>query len=56
MKKIKVKYKSLRNKLDLFGKDPQFYYKKEEKKNTNIGFIFSLLYFGIYIGYLIYKL
>ena len=56
MKKIKVIYKFLRNKLDLFGKDPQFYYNKKEKKNTNIGFVFSLLYFGIYIGYLIYKL
>ena len=46
----------LREKLDRYGKDPQFYFKKEEKIKTNIGLFLSLLYFIIYIAYLGYKL
>ena len=54
--RIKNKLIWLRNKLDLYGKVPQFYYNKEEKKNTFIGAIFSLLYYIICLAYLVYKI
>ena len=56
LKRIKKSIIWLRNSLDRFGKDPQFYYKKEEKKNTNVGFFFSILYYSLYLGYLGYKI
>ena len=41
--------------IDIFGKEPQFYYKKKEKKKSNIGSIFTILYAIIYLGLLAYK-
>ena len=46
----------LRDKLNRYGKDPQYYYNKEEKKKTNIGLIFSILFYSIYLAYLGYKI
>ena len=48
--------KKIFEKLYRYGKDPQFYYKKEEQYKTKIGLSFSILYFAIYIGYFAYKL
>ena len=42
--------------LDLFGKSPEFYYKKRSKKTTLIGRIFTILYFAAYVAFFIYKL
>ena len=42
--------------IDIFGKEPQFYYKSKEKKKSNIGSIFTLLFGAIYFGLLAYKL
>lgn len=42
--------------IDIFGKEPQFYYKRREKKKSNIGSIFTILFATIYIGLLIYKI
>ena len=42
--------------IDLFGKEPQLYYKGNEKKKTFIGTVFSFLFILIYIGFFIYKL
>ena len=43
--------------IDIFGKDPQlYYYKRKEKKKSNIGSIFTILYTAIYIGLLVYKI
>ncbi len=43
-------------KFDMFGKEPTLYYKGEEKKSTNLGIIFSLLYIVFYAAYFVYKL
>ena len=42
--------------IDIFGKEPQFYYKKNEKKKSNIGSIFTIVYVIIYTFILVYKL
>ena len=42
--------------LDLFGKPPEFYYKKRSKKTTLIGRILTILYFAAYVAFFIYKL
>ena len=42
--------------IDIFGKEPQFYYKRKEKKKSNIGSIFTIIYAAIYIGLLAYKI
>ena len=41
---------------DLFGKEPDLYYKGKSKKNTNLGLIFTLIYVILYLTYLIFKL
>ena len=43
-------------KIDIFGKEPQFYYKKGEKKKSNIGSIFTIIYFILYVSLFSYKL
>ena len=42
--------------IDIFGKEPQFYYKSKEKKKSNIGSIFTILFASIYTGLLAYKI
>lgn len=41
---------------DLFGKEPDLYYKGKSKKTSKFGAIFTILYIAIYIIFLIYKL
>ena len=43
-------------KIDLYGKDPEFYFKGNSNKTTWIGRILTILYVIIYISFLIYKL
>ena len=42
--------------IDMFGKEPQLYYKREAKKTSWMGRIFSILFVVVYIAFLIYKL
>ena len=41
---------------DLFGKEPEFYYKGKAQKTSYFGLIFSILYVILYIAYFIYKI
>ena len=41
--------------IDLFGKEPEIYYKGKPKKTTIIGRVFTWLYIVIYIAFFIYK-
>ena len=41
--------------IDLFGKEPEIYYKGKPKKTTIIGRVFTWLYIFIYIAFFIYK-
>ena len=50
-----VIFRYFRN-IDIFGKDPQFYYKKNEKKKSNIGSIFTIIYIILYVSLFTYKL
>jgi hypothetical protein len=42
--------------IDLFGKDPELYFKGRNKKSTLIGRIFTVLYVIIYVAFFTYKL
>ena len=42
--------------IDMFGKEPQLYYKGESKKTSWMGRIFSILFVVVYTTFLIYKL
>ena len=42
--------------IDLFGKDPELYYKGKNKKSSLIGRVFTILYILIYIAFFVYKL
>ena len=42
--------------IDLFGKDPELYYKGRNKKSTLVGRIFTILYVIIYLAFFAYKL
>jgi len=42
--------------LDLFGKDPNLYYKGNIKKSSWLGFVLTILYIIIYMAFFIYKL
>jgi hypothetical protein len=42
--------------LDLFGKEPNLYYKGKSQKKTIQGLIFTLIYVPLFLVYLIYKL
>jgi len=50
-----INFKFLQD-FDLFGKEPNLFYKGKEKKTTYFGSIISLLFFIIYLAFLIYKL
>ena len=41
---------------DLFGKQPEFYYKGKAQKTSYFGLIFSILYVILYVAYFIYKI
>ena len=41
---------------DLFGKEPEFYYKGRPQRSSWFGQIFSVLYIILYIAFLVYKL
>ena len=40
---------------DLFGKEPDLYYKGNPKKTSWLGFVLTLLYIIIYVAFFIYK-
>ena len=42
--------------IDLFGKNPELYYKGKNKRSALIGRIYTILYVLIYLNFLIYKL
>ena len=42
--------------IDIFGKEPEFYYKGRSKRTTLVGRIFTILYFCVYVAFFIYKL
>ena len=42
--------------IDLFGKEPELYYKGKNKKSVLIGRIFTIMYILIYIAFFLYKL
>ena len=42
--------------IDIYGKTPEFYYKDHSNKTTLIGSIFTILYFGVYIAFFMYKI
>ena len=42
--------------IDLFGKDPELYYKGDSKRAFWVGKAFTILYIVIYIGFALYKL
>ena len=41
---------------DLFGKQPELYYKGKSKKSTTLGIVLTVIYIVIYIAFLLYKL
>jgi len=41
--------------IDMFGKEPELYYKGKSKKTSSIGRIFTLLFISLYIAIIIYK-
>ena len=41
--------------IDMFGKEPELYYKGRSKKTSWMGRILSILFVAIYFGFLIYK-
>ena len=55
MKKCQVAFNIL-NELDLFGKEPEFYYKRKPKKTSYIGIILSMIYVVLYTAFFVYKI
>ena len=41
--------------IDLFGKEPELYYKGKSKRSSFIGITFTLIYIAMYIAFFIYK-
>ena len=41
--------------IDMFGKEPELYYKTRPKKTSWIGIILSIIFFLIYFGFFLYK-
>ena len=41
--------------IDMFGKEPELYFKGKSKKTSSIGRIFTLLFISLYIAIIIYK-
>ena len=46
----------LLSEFDLFGKEPEFYYKRKPQRVSWFGRIFSVLYVFLYAAFLIYKI
>ena len=44
------------NKFDLFGKEPEFFYKGSSQKTSYFGRILSVIYVALYICFFVYKL
>ena len=42
--------------MDLFGKEPNLYYKGKSQKNTVIGLIFTIIHLILFLAYLTLKL
>ena len=42
--------------IDLFGKEPELYYKGRSKKSSTLGIVLTIVYIILYIAFLIYKL
>ena len=42
--------------IDLFGKEPELYYKGNNKKSSLIGRIFTVFYVSIYLAFFLYKI
>ena len=42
--------------IDLFGKEPELYFKGKAKKPSKIGLVFTIIYIILYISFFIYKL
>ena len=49
-------FSKLIKEVDLFGKEPDIYYKGKQRKTTMIGRIFTWIYISFYIFFFIYKL
>ena len=47
---------NLIKKFDLYGKEPEFYYKDKPNKKTWVGRIFTLFYLAICLAFSIYKI
>ena len=56
MKCLFYSYCQLLKQVDMFGKEPEFYYKGKPKKTSWVGRIFSIFYFIIYLAFFLYKL
>ena len=52
---IKCKCRFLQS-IDLFGKEPEFYFKGKGKKSSFIGRILTIFYLNIYVAFFLYKL
>ena len=52
----KYTFLQLFKEIDLFGKEPDIYYKKKQRKTTWIGRICTWLYISIYLFFFIYKM
>jgi hypothetical protein len=50
-----VRFKNLKD-IDIFGKEPELYYKGKTKKTSWIGMIFSVLLLVIYFSFFLYKI
>ena len=56
MKSLCNSYCQLLKQVDMFGKEPEFYYKGKPKKTSWVGRIFSIIYVIIYLAFFLYKL
>ena len=56
MKSLCNSYCQLLKQVDMFGKEPEFYYKGKPKKTSWVGRIFSVIYVIIYLAFFLYKL
>ena len=45
----------IKKKIDKLGKEANLYYEGNEKRTSWIGFIFSIIYYFLYISFFLYK-
>ena len=45
----------IKTKFDKFGKEPNLYYEGNEKSTSWIGFIFTIIYYFLYLSFFLYK-